>query len=300
MSDSICLDENYSTTRLLTKEMPEIINNPEDKFETVLFLPMGENRKGEGGLRTKGFFKKSYDDKPLISIITVVYNGEKHLQETIQSVINQTYDNVEYIIIDGGSSDGTIDIIKKYEDQIDYWVSEKDNGIYDAMNKGIKVAKGKWLNFMNAGDKFYDKETLNSIFAENDLAVYTLIYGNTFSKEKIEKAESIKFLEYGIIMACHQSMFFNTELLGNELHYKTIYKIYADYELVNRIYLNYSSSLKYIDTTISNYEGGGISSFVSKQKRKDKYVILYTQYGIFGILKSIYHRFFRNENNGVK
>ena len=93
MTDILSLDEGYSTTRLLTQEKPQIINTPEDKFETVLFLPEGENRKGEGGLRTKGYFKKSFDDKPLISIITVVFNGEKYLEETIQSVINQTYRN---------------------------------------------------------------------------------------------------------------------------------------------------------------------------------------------------------------
>ena len=167
MTDILSLDEGYSTTRLLTQEKPEIINTPEDKFETVLFLPEGENRKGEGGLRTKGYFKKSYEDKPLISIITVVFNGEKYLEETIQSVINQTYSNVEYIIIDGGSSDGTLDIIKKYEERIDYWVSEKDKGIYDAMNKGIDVASGEWINFMNAGDGFYADDVLDKIFILN-------------------------------------------------------------------------------------------------------------------------------------
>ncbi|MBD3842980.1 MAG: glycosyltransferase, partial [Campylobacterales bacterium] len=133
MTNTICLDEKYSTTRLLCKIVNDeclMLNGDEDNSK---LLPMGENRKGEGGLRTKGYFKKSYEDKPLISIITVVYNGEKYLEETIQSVINQTYDNVEYIIIDGGSNDGTLDIIKKYEDRIDYWVSERDKGIYDAM-----------------------------------------------------------------------------------------------------------------------------------------------------------------------
>lgn len=164
MTDILSLDEGYSTTRLLTKEKPKIINTPEDKFETVLFLPEGENRKGEGGLRTKGYFKKSYDDKPLISIITVVFNGEKYLEETIQSVINQTYDNVEYIIIDGGSTDKTVDIIKKYEDKIDYWVSERDNGISDAFNKGVKVAKGDYINFQGDGDGFASPDVLEKVF----------------------------------------------------------------------------------------------------------------------------------------
>ncbi len=86
MTNKTILDKNYSTTRLLTKEKPVIGNKPEDKFESVLFLPDGEDRKGEGGLRTQGYFKKSYEDKPLISIITVVYNGEKYLEQTIQSL----------------------------------------------------------------------------------------------------------------------------------------------------------------------------------------------------------------------
>ena len=96
----------------------------------------------EGGLRTKSFRKTSEIGRPLVSIITVVRNGEKYLEEIIKSVINQTYNNVEYIIIDGGSTDGTLAIIKKYEDYIDYWASERDKGIYDAMNKGMDLAIG--------------------------------------------------------------------------------------------------------------------------------------------------------------
>ena len=91
---------------------------------------------------------------PLITIITVAYNAVKDIENTILSVLNQTYPNIEYIIIDGGSTDGTLDIIKKYEDKISYWVSEPDKGIYDAMNKGTLKATGVWLNFMNAGDTF--------------------------------------------------------------------------------------------------------------------------------------------------
>jgi len=196
MNDTICLNKNYSTTRLLCKitndeclmlnedgrlkeeckwninnlefniKNSKLIGSPEDKFETTLFLPEGEGRKGEGGLRTKGYFKKSFEDKPLISIITVVYNGEQYLEETILSVINQTYDNVEYIIIDGGSSDETLDIIKKYEDRIDYWVSEKDDGISDAFNKGVKVSSGDYINFQGDGDGFVSLDALEKVFQD--------------------------------------------------------------------------------------------------------------------------------------
>lgn len=98
-------------------------------------------------------------DNPLISVVTVAYNAVTTIEKTILSVINQTYPNVEYIIIDGGSTDGTVEIIKKYANKLAYWVSEPDNGIYDAMNKGAKVATGEWINFMNCGDSFF---TLNS------------------------------------------------------------------------------------------------------------------------------------------
>lgn len=97
-------------------------------------------------------FSTQEDHKLLISIITVVYNSEEFLEKTIQSILSQTYSNIEYIIIDGGSTDGTIDIIKKYEDKISSWVSEQDQGLYDAMNKGAKVANGDFINFINAGD----------------------------------------------------------------------------------------------------------------------------------------------------
>jgi cellulose synthase/poly-beta-1,6-N-acetylglucosamine synthase-like glycosyltransferase len=125
-----------------------------DQFETILFLPKTASRKGKGGLRTKGYFKSRNSQKPLITIITVVYNNQEDIEETILSVINQSYDNIEYLIIDGGSSDNTVDIIKKYNNSIDYWISEKDNGIYDAMNKGCRLATGAGLCFLNSGDKF--------------------------------------------------------------------------------------------------------------------------------------------------
>jgi len=235
MINSIGLNEKYSTTRLLTKEKPEIVNNPEDKFETVLFLPEGENRKGEGGLRTKGYFKKSYEDKSLISIVTVVYNGEKYLEETIQSVINQTYDNVEYIIIDGGSTDGTLDIIKKYEDRVDYWASEKDSGIYDAMNKGISLFSGDYLFFLGADDFIKNTNILYEVNKELNIN-YNLVYGNIkYTNGTLFKSVlSIKTLFFNTIH--HQGAFYKKTLFKN-FRYNTSLSILSDYELNLIIYL---------------------------------------------------------------
>jgi glycosyltransferase involved in cell wall biosynthesis len=275
MTDIVSLDEGYSTTRLLTKEKPKIINTPEDKFETVLFLPEGENRKGEGGLRTKGYFKKSFDDKPLISIITVVFNGEKYLEETIKSVINQTYDNVEYIIIDGGSTDGTLDIIKKYEDKIDYWVSEKDRGIYDAMNKGIKLASGEWINFMNAGDGFYDNYVLDKLFTQNNLKDIGILYGNHAVKnENNSEIIQVDVKDYNgkrNIPFCHQSLFVRTSLLKSNL-FDLQFKIASDYDQFLRLKSKDIQTL-HVPLIISIYLDGGISS-ISREKLIKEYVMI--------------------------
>ena len=113
----------------------------------------------EGGLRTKNIFKKNNKNEPLITIITAVLNNEKYLEESILSLHNQKYENYEHIILDGGSSDKTIDIIKKYEDKIDYWCSGKDRGIYDAFNNGMKLARGEYIGFLNSDD-YYSNNTL--------------------------------------------------------------------------------------------------------------------------------------------
>lgn len=101
IDNTLCLNSNYSTTRTITNEVPHNLNNPKSKVQTRLFLDPNPQRTGEGGLRTKGYFKRSYPGKPLVSIITVVFHGEKYIEETMRSVMNQTYDNVEYLIIDG-------------------------------------------------------------------------------------------------------------------------------------------------------------------------------------------------------
>ncbi|MDQ1243689.1 MAG: hypothetical protein QG565_29 [Campylobacterota bacterium] len=263
MTHTLCLDEKYSTTRLLIQEKPEIINSAEDKFETVLFLPDVEGRKGEGGLRTKGYFKKSYENKPLISIITVVFNGEKYLEETIESVINQTYDNVEYIIVDGGSTDGTLDIIKKYEDMIDYWVSEKDGGIYDAMNKGIDVASGKIIGIINADDYYASDDIFKKLvkFIDKEVNIYfgNMVIINQDSKQILEKRiPNQKKLYFGMYLN-HPSTFVAKET------YKKIgkfnsqdFKMAADYDFILRNKVKGSKFL-YINEVMTYMRDGGTS-----------------------------------------
>ncbi|MEM5813475.1 MAG: glycosyltransferase family 2 protein [Candidatus Aenigmatarchaeota archaeon] len=278
----------------------------------MLFLPVGEGRKGEGGLRTRGYFKFSYKyiDKnwficdiegnplkpapadiqekinnyiaslpedvrhkmtelPLITVITVVLNGEKYLEQTIQSVINQTYPNVEYIIIDGGSTDGTLDIVKKYEDRIDYWVSEKDRGIYDAMNKGIDLANGKWINFMNSGDWFYDSNVIEKVFYKGYYQRDGVIYGNHNvvykNRTKIVKAGKIENIWKGS-QFCHQSSFVSAKIQKKN-KFNLANRIVADFEF---FYNLYKEGIKfiYIDTVMVNYMSGGISD----KKRVDSIV----------------------------
>lgn len=114
--------------------------------------------------------------KPLITVVTVVMNGEALIEKTIKSVTSQSYPKIEYIIIDGGSTDGTIEIIKKYEKNINYWISEIDQGIYDAMNKALKRAGGVWISFMNAGDTFQEIETIEKIFDQHEY-IGEILYG---------------------------------------------------------------------------------------------------------------------------
>lgn len=119
------------------------------------------------------------EKKLKITVITVVYNGIDYIEDTILSVINQDYSNIEYIIIDGKSDDGTMDIVEKYATKISYWVSESDNGIYDAMNKGIKVATGDWIIFMNCGDYFFSSDIITQVFSQMLIGI-DVVYGGAW------------------------------------------------------------------------------------------------------------------------
>ncbi len=252
------------------------MENSKTNFE----LNLSESIK-EGGLRTKENFKESFENKPLISIITVVYNGEEFLEETIKSIINQSYDNIEYIIIDGDSTDNTINIIKNYEDKIDYWTSEKDKGIYDAMNKGIDLASGKWLNFMNAGDKLFPTTTVEDIFTKNNLNNINIIMGKTklSSGKEISVGKINKFILSYKTPFCHQSTFYQLDTL-KENKFNLYYKILADIEQFIRIY-NYNMNYLVLDLTISYYDTPITSKKYFLKAFKEKLIINFKLNKIF-------------------
>lgn len=249
--NTICLNQNYSTTRILTTKKPINLKD----------LPFSINKKKEGGLRLKGYYKKSYQNKPLISIITVVKNGESFLEKTIQSVIKQTYNNIEYIIIDGASNDRTLEIIKDYDDKIDYWLSEPDNGVYDAMNKGVDIATGEWINFMNAGDKFYENYTTEKIFVGNNYNNNDFIYGDckivyNSKFSRIQKAGEIKNLWKGIIFS-HQSLF-SRRYIFKKYKFNINNRIGADFEFLFTCHMN-KYKFRNVHFLIAIVSAGGLS-----------------------------------------
>lgn len=166
-----------STTRNVVLAPPGHVKSPDAVIDRVLFYPVKAGRLGEGGVRTQGKFKHSMPDKPLVSILTVVFNGAQFLEQTIQSVLKQDYDNIELIIIDGGSTDGTQGVIRQYEHAIDYWISEPDRGISDAFNKAVLLSSGDYLNFQGAGDLLVARDVVSRMIEGIDARRDMLISG---------------------------------------------------------------------------------------------------------------------------
>lgn len=207
-------------------------------------------------------------DNPLITVVTVVFNDVQHIEDTILSVVNQTYPNIEYIIIDGGSTDGTVDIIKKYEERIAYWVSEPDKGIYDAMNKGLSKATGEWVNFMNSGDCFVDFGILGRLLSFLRLDKVS-IYGSTIyvrqNVEQLEMAYPVSFIPRNMPTS-HQAFFIKTrdaKLVGFDMSYRYA----ADYNMVHTLYKkNGQNSFMNVLIPVVKYEANeGVSALNSNE-----------------------------------
>lgn len=193
---------------------------------------------------------------PKISIITVSYNSQNVIEKTILSVLGQTYKNIEYIIIDGGSTDKTTHIINKYINKIDYFISEPDKGIYDAMNKGIQVATGEWINFMNTGDCFSSNTVLDEIFKNSIPMNKTFIYSDFWGIRNGEKKLYTCSIKKGDII--HQACIYRRILHSQYGKYIVTNKIIiSDYLFFNSIPFN--DFLK-TDVPIANYTLDGVSS----------------------------------------
>lgn len=195
--------------------------------------------------------------QPLISIIIVTYNAANYIQNAIDSVVNQTYKNIELIIIDGQSTDGTIDIIKHNENNIKFWKSEKDNGIYDAMNKAVKHCKGDFYLFLGADDILYNtlREVVQSISNLN-----CLYYGNVyFEKDKTIYDGTFDSKKIVIKNICHQAILY-PKVVFEKYTYNLKYKIRADHYLNLQCFVDKDIEFKYIPITIAQFSAGGTSN----------------------------------------
>jgi glycosyltransferase involved in cell wall biosynthesis len=205
----------------------------------------------------------------IISIITVSFNSVITIRDTIESIISQDYNNIEYIIIDAGSNDGTLDIIKEYKEHISYFISEADNGIYDAMNKGIAAATGDIIGILNSDD-FYPNSFIISNVARTfekqgcDAAYGDLVYVKFFDIDKIVRywqsgEYTVKKVKNGWMLP-HPTFFVKKQLYDKYGYYHTDFKIAADYEMVLKLLYKHNIKVFYIPMILVNMRMGGASN----------------------------------------
>lgn len=219
------------------------------------------------------------------SIITVTYNASRWLEKTLLSVLSQTYPGIEYILIDGGSTDGTTDIIRQYASGISYWTSEPDNGLYDAMNKGLRRATGEYVWFLNAGDTFYTADTVQQIVSRLKKKRPDVIYGETslvdaagrnigLRRLKAPKKLGWKSFRMGMLV-CHQSFVVRREIAP---FYDTDYRLASDFDWCIRC-LKKASFVYNTRQVLSCFLEDGLSSVHRKEALKERYRIMCRYYG---------------------
>ena len=223
-------------------------------------------------------------ENPVLSIITIVFNNVKDIERTMLSVLNQTYPNIEYILIDGGSTDGTWDIIKKYEGRLATWISERDKGIYDAMNKGLALATGDYVLFMNSGDEIYSHDTVDKVFSSApDADIY---YGETEMidenlnslgqrRHKTPENFTLQSFRYGMSIS-HQAIYVRRSLAGP---YDLQYKLSSDIDWILRIA---KKATKIVNTKmyVAKYLVGGMSKHRHRQSLIERFKIFTKHYGL--------------------
>lgn len=228
----------------------------------------------EGGRRTRGDRRSGTTDHPLISVVTVVFNGAKHIEETIRAVAAQTYPNVEHIVIDGGSTDGTVDVLRRYDDAIGYWSSEPDSGIYDAMNKGIREVSDpeSYILFANSGDNLYSNDALARVVEQGrgqDMLYGKMLLADDTMSAVIGKRVELPDLAFQTL--CHPATFVRRRIFDSVGMFDTKYSIAADYDHIVRCFAA-PVSTRFVDVVVSRMRMGGLSEdqfMKSCRERKD-------------------------------
>jgi glycosyltransferase involved in cell wall biosynthesis len=222
----------------------------------------------EGGLRTRGDDKHSLPGKPLISVITVVFNGAQTIRDTIESVLKQGYGNIEYIVIDGGSSDGTLEILRQYEHAIDYWLSEQDRGIYDAMNKGVSLCSGEYVGTLNSDDVFSGNDVVQDMADRFSSTKVDAIFScldivDKNNPEKILRKYRVAKLSPWLlrigVMPPHPTFYCKRSCYTQGGMYKTDYRIAADFEMLVRMLIRQKISWEFMDKVTVVMRSGGVS-----------------------------------------
>lgn len=221
------------------------------------------------------------------SVITVMYNAGEYAEGTILSVIKQNYDNIQFVVVDGKSTDNTVNILNKYKERIDILVSEKDSGIYDAMNKGIHLADGDYLIFMNAGDRFASPYVLEEM-SKHITVPSDVYYGNSiqvFTDRKYRRKEKTNRFRITRFNICHQALFYPSGLIKSE-SYDLSYRILADWAL--NIKLIGMSTFHYVKLDICEYDMAGVSSTDNRMKDpvfiRDLPMLIRNNLGVFPYL----------------
>ena len=226
--------------------------------------------------------------QPKLTVVTIVYNNVRDIERTVLSVLNQTYPNIEYLVIDGASNDGTLEILKKYEGRLAKLISEKDNGIYDAMNKGLALASGDYILFMNSGDEIYASDTVENVFASApDADIYygeTEMYDEEWSslgqrRHKTPETFSWKDFKYGMSIS-HQAIYIRRSLTEP---YDPQYKLSADIDWIIKAA---KKAVKIVNTGmyVAKYLVGGMSKKKHRQSLIERFHIFSKHYGLISNL----------------
>jgi glycosyltransferase involved in cell wall biosynthesis len=231
-----------------------------------------------GGIRKMGYGKKDRHEFPLISVITVVKNSAGSIRETIESVIHQTYPNIEFLVIDGGSDDGTLEIIRQYNDKIDLWISGSDNGIYDAMNKALDLAQGRHVHFLNADDHYLHSRAIEIVMGTFINGSPRWVHANILM---LDKRKGRGWIRYSNVSKYYylfkgmpqQAFFFEKKLYDDYGYFDPGLRVVGDLDFLLRIMLKHHIPGRYLNMPAVVFDKGGISGNMEGKKAEREEVL---------------------------